>query len=152
MNQIEFNEEYRQRTKEMALAIIKLSAKLPYSEEVKVMRKQIIRSATSVAANFRAVCRARSDAEKYSKLCIVVEENDETLFWLELMEESKLIPNITFTPYKKATLDILKSNVKLSQKSRSRYRQSKKEKINFPSSGLVQNVSSQDYLIKQVPA
>jgi four helix bundle protein len=56
-----------------------------------VIRKQVIRSGTSVAANFRAACRARSDTEYYSKICIVVEETDETVFWLEIIED--IIPN-----------------------------------------------------------
>ena len=57
------------------------------------MGKQLFRSATSVAANYRAAGRARSKAEFISKLSIVVEEADETLFWLELLEESKLCKN-----------------------------------------------------------
>jgi four helix bundle protein len=55
------------------------------------MTKQFIRSETSVAANFRAVCRARSERERFSKLCIVVEEADKTLFWMELLKEGGLI-------------------------------------------------------------
>lgn len=56
-----------------------------------------MRSATSVAANYRAACRARSKAEYYAKLCIVVEEIDETLFWLELIEEAKIASNPELT-------------------------------------------------------
>ena len=54
--------------------------------------KQIVRSATSVAANYRAACRARSKAEFISKLCVVVEEANETLFWLEIIGDSNLLP------------------------------------------------------------
>ena len=60
------------------------------------MKKQSIRSATSVAANYRASCRARSLREKYSKLCIVVEECDETQFWLELLLEANFLPKENF--------------------------------------------------------
>ena len=60
------------------------------------MRKQAIRSATSVAANYRAACRARSTKEKYSKICIVVEESDETQFWLEMLLESNYLPKNDF--------------------------------------------------------
>jgi len=108
MRQAEFNEMYRQRTKKMALAIIKLSTQLKGGEEVRVMRKQLLRSCTSVGANFRASCRGRSEAETYSKLCIVVEEADETIYWLELLKESNLISNVQFQPYMDSTLEILK--------------------------------------------
>ena len=60
------------------------------------MRKQAIRSATSVAANYRTACRARSTKEKYSKICIVVEESDETQFWLEMLLESNYLPKNDF--------------------------------------------------------
>ena len=86
----DFNEKYRQRTKKLALEIIKLYRKLPNSDEARILGKQLIRSGTSVAANFRASCRARSGREYYAKFCIVVEECDETLFWLELIEESDI--------------------------------------------------------------
>ncbi len=72
-------------------------AGLSKNDEVRIIGKQLIRSVTSVAANFRAVCIARSCRERYSKYCIVVEEADETLFWLELLEESHLkitVPSI----------------------------------------------------------
>ncbi len=87
----EFNEKMRDRTKRFALAIIALSDALPNKESARVVNRQLLRSATSVAANFRAACRARSKAEFYSKICIVVEEADETQFWMELLAESKFI-------------------------------------------------------------
>ncbi len=55
------------------------------------MRKQEIRACTSVASNFRALCRARSEREKFAKLCIVVEEADETIFWLEMLIEAEFL-------------------------------------------------------------
>ena len=76
------------RTKEFALAIIKLSGGLPKTPEARVLVQQIVKSGTSVAANYRAVCRARSRAEFIAKLGTVVEETDETVFWLELLIES----------------------------------------------------------------
>jgi four helix bundle protein len=91
MRQEEFNEIFRNRTKKLALEILKVVSKLAYSDALGVIRKQLIRSVTSVAANFRAVCRARSDRERYAKLCIVVEEADEVLFWIEMIVESGLI-------------------------------------------------------------
>lgn len=82
-----FNQVFRERTKQLCIAIIKNLSVLPYSEDLSVIRKQVYRSSTSVAANYRAVGRARSENEKFSKLCIVVEEADETQFWLEIIEE-----------------------------------------------------------------
>ena len=86
-----YNKMFQDRTKRLAIAIIKEVSVLPYSDAVSVIRKQVIRSSTSVAANYRAMCCARSENERFAKLSIVVEEADETLFWLEIIEELKLI-------------------------------------------------------------
>ena len=87
-----FNDVYRARTKEASLRVIRLFQQLPRSGEAAVLGKQLLRSATSVAANFRAACRGRSAAEWYAKLCICVEEADETLFWLELLGDAAILP------------------------------------------------------------
>ncbi|MBG8553123.1 four helix bundle protein [Hymenobacter guriensis] len=89
---IPFNETYRRRTKEAALRVIRLFQQLPRTGESSTLGKQLLRSATSVAANFRAACRGRSGAEWYAKLCICVEEADETLFWLELLGDAGITP------------------------------------------------------------
>ncbi len=81
----------RDRTKQFALRIIRLSAALPKSIEAQVIGKQLLRSGTSVAANFREASRARSDAEFIAKLGIVEQELDETLLWMELLAESELV-------------------------------------------------------------
>lgn len=73
-----FAEVFKNRTKKFAADIIKYTQGFHKNEESYIIKKQLIRSATSVASNYRAVCRARSDAEFFSKLCIVVEEADET--------------------------------------------------------------------------
>lgn len=86
-----FNEDLRNRTKAFAVRIIKMYAKLYKTDEIRIIGKQLLRSSTSVAANFRAVTRARSDKERFAKLSIVVEEADESLFWLEILNESKLV-------------------------------------------------------------
>ncbi len=75
-------EQMRDRTKQFALRIVKLFRALPRSPEAQVMGKQLLRSGTSVAANYRAVCRARSSAEFLAKMGIVIEEADESVFWL----------------------------------------------------------------------
>lgn len=87
-----FNETYRTRTKEASLRVIRLFQQLPRSGEAAVLGKQLLRAATSVAANFRAACRGRSPAEWYAKLCICVEEADETLFWLEMLGDAEILP------------------------------------------------------------
>ncbi len=82
----------QQRTKQFALRVITLFRALPKTEEARVMGKQLLRSATSVAANYRSVCRARSRADFVAKMSVVVEEADETVFWLELLSDSDTIP------------------------------------------------------------
>ena len=84
-------EQMRERTKEFALRVVKLFRFLPRSPEAQVMGKQLLRSGTSVAANYRAVCRARSSAEFLAKMGIVIEEADETVFWLELLVGSGVV-------------------------------------------------------------
>lgn len=83
-------EDLRSRTKRFALSIIRISVKLPRTEEVAVFRRQVLRSGTSVGAHYREACRARSDAEFISKLGGALQELDETSYWLELLTESKL--------------------------------------------------------------
>ena len=80
-------DEMKLRTKKFSLTIIDLAEKLPTTYIVKVIANQIVRSGTSVGANYRAVCRARSDKEFVAKMNIVLEEADETLFWLEIIKE-----------------------------------------------------------------
>jgi four helix bundle protein len=88
---IEKHEQLRQRSKRFALRILRLSQALPERREADVIARQVLRSGTAVAANYRAAGRARSRAEFIAKLGIVVEEADETLFWLEMLEESGLV-------------------------------------------------------------
>jgi four helix bundle protein len=80
------------RTKRFAIRIVKLFKSLPKTDEARVIGRQVLRSGTSVAANYRAVCRARSKAEFIAKVGVVVEEADETVFWLELLGETAIIP------------------------------------------------------------
>jgi len=84
-------EELKKRTKEMALRVIRLGGDLPRTREADVIGRQIIRSATSVGANCRSACRARSRADFVNKIGVVEEETDETLYWLELLSESKIV-------------------------------------------------------------
>lgn len=103
-----FADEFKNRTKKFAVDIIKYSKNFSKNEESYIVKKQLIRSATSVAANYRAVCRARSDAEFFSKLCIVVEEADETLFWLEIIIDAEIYNVEQTTPLIKEANEIVK--------------------------------------------
>ena len=85
--------QLKKRTKDFAKNIIELCRKLPDNREGRLIGNQVFRSGTSVAANYRAACRSRSKAEFISKLSIVGEEADETLFWLELIKEMKTLQN-----------------------------------------------------------
>ncbi len=87
----DFRATMQQHTKQFALRVIKLFQALPKTDEANIIGKQLLRSATSVGANYRAACRARSSKEFYSKLSIVIEEADETMFWIELLIESNIV-------------------------------------------------------------
>ena len=82
----------KKRTKEFALLVLRLCRAAPRTEESRIICRQLLRSATSVAANYRAVCRARPTADFTSKLGIVLEEADESCFWLELLVEGRIFP------------------------------------------------------------
>ena len=118
------NTKFRDYTRDLALQVIKELSPLPYTDAVGVVRKQIIRSVTSVAANYRASCRARSQRERYAKMCIVVEEADETLFWLEMIESMELIDPNTLSSLKSQAEEIVKvmSSYRKSLKPKSRYK------------------------------
>ena len=99
MNALEKSLDLRQRTKSYAIRIVRLYRSLPHSSDAQVLGKQLLRSGTSVTANYRAACRARSRAEFISKISIVLEEADESAFWLELLGETEVV-----LPEKLATL------------------------------------------------
>ena len=84
-------EALRDRTKKFAMRVIRLFQHLPRSTEAQVLGKQLLRAATSVGANYRAAGRVRSKAEFVAKIGIVVEEADETIFWLECLMESGIV-------------------------------------------------------------
>jgi four helix bundle protein len=85
-------EELKRRTKIFGLKIIRLVEDLPSSNTTRVIGNQLIRSGTSVGANYRAACRARSKAEFIAKMGIVIEEADESMYWMEMLIESGLVP------------------------------------------------------------
>jgi four helix bundle protein len=83
--------QLKERTKQFAIRIIRMLRALPKTDEARVISRQLLRAATSVAANYRAVCRARSTADFVAKMGLVVEEADETVFWLELLADAGII-------------------------------------------------------------
>ena len=101
------SEILKARSKKLAIDTILFTRELPKSPEARIIVNQIIRSSTSAAANYRAVLRARSDAEFFSKLTIVVEEADETLFWYEVIGETGLNDSETLSILKNEATELL---------------------------------------------
>ena len=127
MNQIELKE----RTKEFALRVIRLVETLPNGKLCDTIGRQILRAGTSVGANYRAACRARSTADFVSKMGIVEEELDECLYWLELLSDTKTIEtarlknlekeanellSITVSSIKTARVNLRSRNIKVEKK------------------------------------
>jgi len=83
-----FNEKFRTRTKRFALDVLKTLKVKSESDAFRIMSRQLMRCSTSVAANFRAACRYKSQKDFIHKLNIVIEECDESVFWLEMLSES----------------------------------------------------------------
>jgi len=98
----------KDRTKRFSLDIIMFYPFIEKSEPGKIIGKQLIRSATSIAANYRSACVGRSRREFFAKISIVVEEADETLFWLELLKESELAKEDKLKYLMMESLEILK--------------------------------------------
>jgi four helix bundle protein len=99
--------DLKKRTKAFALRVLKLVDALPKTTAGRALASQIVRSGTSVAANYRAACRAKSTADFIAKMGIVEEEADETLFWLELLEESELITAAKLTAIKQEANELI---------------------------------------------
>ena len=130
-------EVLKSRTKQFALRIIRVIRSLPAGPEGRIIGHQLLRSGMSVAANYRAVCRARSRAEFLSKLAIVIEEADESAFWLEILVEAGLVS--------KSKLDDLKSEanqlVAIFNASRTTARKSTQSTISNQKSTISQRAS-----------
>jgi len=90
--------ELKDRTKKFAVKVILLVRELPTTTDGRELGRQLMRAGTSVASNYRAACRARSKAEFIAKLGTVLEESDESLFWLELIVDSKMKPQARLDP------------------------------------------------------
>ena len=94
---IDFAEMFKSRTKQFVVDNIKFYRTLPKTEEAKIIGRQLLRSSSSVGANYRAACRARSKAEFHSKLSTVVEEADESAFWMEVLIEADIVNSSDLT-------------------------------------------------------
>src|SRR5215510_5830110 len=92
------NENLKKRTKKFALDVIKLFEALPRNETCKILGRQLLRSGTSVGANYRAACRAKSRADFIAKMQNVEEECDESLFWMDSLVESGHVKLARVTP------------------------------------------------------
>ena len=108
MNQLEFASMMRARTKAFAVEVVKFFTRLPKTDEARILGRQLLRSGTSVAANYRGVCRAKSNADFVSKMGTVVEEADETLLWLELLEEAGICRSPTLQSLKAETDELVR--------------------------------------------
>ena len=104
-------QEFKNRTKQLGLRVIKLVDALPNGQASRVIGNQVLRSATSIGANYRAACRAKSNADIINKLKIVEEEAGETLYWLELIGEANLLPEIRLQDLMQETDEIIAMTV-----------------------------------------
>ena len=111
--------DLKKRTKAFALRILKLVDALPKTTAGHALASQIVRSGTSVAANYRAACRARSTADFIAKMGIVEEESDETLFWLELLEESEVVSATAIKQEANQLIAITIASIKTARRNRS---------------------------------
>ena len=100
-------QDLRKRTKEFALRIVKLYAALPKSASAQVLGKQILRSGTSVGAQYREACRAKSNADFINKIEGALQELDETLYWLELIGESQVLKTSRLDALRKETEELI---------------------------------------------
>lgn len=108
MNTIEKIEALKKRTQALAIRVIKLYQQLPQTGDAQIIGKQVLRSATSVAANYRAAARNKSAADRIHKLGTVTEEADETVFWLELLIEAEIVPQTKLQDLIQESEEILK--------------------------------------------
>jgi four helix bundle protein len=120
---------FKQRTKKFALDMIALVESLPKTKTADVIGKQVLRSATSIGANYRAACRAKSTSDMINKLKIVEEETDESLYWLELLGESGLAQSQNLVPLSKEAGELLAMTVASLKTLRSRMSAADKSQI-----------------------
>ena len=104
-------QEFKDRTKALALRVVRLVEALPKNGAAQVIGKQLLRSGTSIGANYRAACRAKSNPDILAKLAVVEEEADESLYWMELLIEADIVPASRLTDLMKETNEIIAMTV-----------------------------------------
>ena len=112
--------DLKARTKTFALRIVRMFSQLPKTTEAQVMGKQVLRSGTSVGANYREANRSRSDAEFIAKIGDCLKELDETEYWLELLVESDVVPSQRMTELLDETNQLLAIFTTISKKTKQR--------------------------------
>ncbi|HEY2083021.1 MAG TPA: four helix bundle protein [Verrucomicrobiae bacterium] len=113
-------EEMKQRTKTYANRVVKLCSALPNNWVAQTLGKQLLRSGTSVGANYRSVCRAKSTLDFINKLRIVEEECDESLFWMELLVDNEIIKLSRLASLMKEANEILSITVASTKRARAK--------------------------------
>jgi four helix bundle protein len=111
---------FKAKTKRLALQIIRLVETLPRKPAGQIIGRQLLRSGTSVGANYRAACRSRSTPDMLARLGVVEEEADETLFWLELIVDAGLLPAAAVADLTRETSEVLAMTVASIKTLRSR--------------------------------
>jgi four helix bundle protein len=125
-------QEFKDRTKNIALRVIRLVETLPPSNAAQVIGKQILRSATSIGANYRAACRGKSTADVLHKLSIVEEEADESMYWIELLIDAEIVPENKLCVLQSDINEIVAMTVSSIKTLRSRKLMNPKSKIQNP--------------------
>ena len=115
---------FKARTKKLAVNIINQVDKLPNTRSVNAIANQLVRSGTSIGANYRAACRAKSTPDMINKLKIVEEESDETMYWLEILAETGIIPREQIKDIYNETNEILAMTIASIKTLRNRKNQS----------------------------
>jgi four helix bundle protein len=118
-------EEFKYRTKQIALRIIKLVDSLPRTSSANTIAMQLLRSGTSIGANYRAACRGKSPADVIHKMSIVEEEGDESIYWMELLIESGTVSEKKLSPLISDVNEIVAMTVSSIKTLRKRQSQSK---------------------------
>lgn len=120
MTNREFGEKLEKRTKMFSISVIKLSSSLPNSQEAWVIRNQLTKSATSIGANYREANRSRSNNDFKNKIKISESEANETLYWLEIIEELEWIDVIEIKAIIKETSELLAILTSISNKMKTK--------------------------------
>lgn len=110
--------DLRVRTKDFALRIVKMFVALPKAEEARVLGKQVLRSGTSVGANYREAIRSRSKTEFVAKIGDCLKELDETSYWLELLAEANIVPSTKLAPLQDECQQLLAILTTISKKTK----------------------------------